>query len=939
MINKIGKMANENIIVKFQVEGADKFNKDIEKSADVLLDMAKANKIADQSSDELAKVIGQTSNELQKLVKEGKSSTDEFKKLSGTLKEQIDIYEKTKQEIDGMVKVTAKYATLLDNIASGHTNVSKAVKQVKEDIQRLTLVGKENTFEFEAATTTLKKLEKITSKDSSVSMRSGIRATREELAKMLLSGEANTAQLYKMAKAGGELTDAMGDANQAIAAMASDTFPLDSLLQGVQSITAGFQVAEGTMALFGVENEDLQKSLVRLNALMAITSGLQQLQNNIQRTSTLTLGFNIVMQKAYTLAVGESTGAMKLFRLALISTGIGAFVVLLGVAVTAFMKWSESSRQASKNLKLLADVSKEANKNIEDERAELTKLVAIAKNENLSKEQRKNAIKQINENYPEMLGNITLENIGTEKANELFKKQIQIIVDREKIKLLSSKITQAQIDLEIAKNGELLSTWTKLRIAINRFFGATKDADRIKNEAITEKTTEIENTITSLTTELNKTLANLGNNVNEKTVTNVKTATSKVATETKAVVEVAKSELEIYKNELSALEKELEELQFKRVRMPISKKEEDRIKDLTADIQIMKDVLNSLTVQPSQPIGFIQQLENSLTKTKEELEKLFNETISSGGAIDFDDTNVVELQDKIKSLTNDLEFAKETFNQLMNGDTTTDDSSEGGGSGDVIDKKAERLKELTANMNSFAEKYQVIQSGISQATGLASELFARHTQKETQALDDKLKRGVISQKQYDKEIAKLKNEQARKEKRARTAEAFAMIPMAILSTFTNTTGGLIIKSIAAGIAGAFALATAIMVATAPLPKYRHGGQVFKGNGFVKGRSHSEGGVNAELEGNEFVMKREAVAMYGVNNFNKLNNGLLRPDIFSPNVSNYTNQLERIDYTKEFKKMNEILEFIYQSTEDGNNIAMQVGKKLIAKENRDARRYN
>ena len=938
MINKIGKMANENIIVKFQVEGADKFNKDIEKSADVILDVAKANKIADQSSDELAKSIGQTANQLQILGKEGKTSTDEFNKLNTSLKGQISSYEK---------------------VSTGAT-----------------------------------------------SMRSGIRATREELSKMLVSGEANTAQLYKMAKAGGELSDAMGDASQAISVMASDTFPLDSMLQGVQSITAGFQVAEGAMALFGVENEDLQKTLVKLNALMAITSGLQQLQNSLQKTSALSLGFNVVMQKAYTLAVGESTGAMKLFRLALISTGIGAFVVLLGVAVSAFMKWSESSSQASKNLKLLADVSKEANKNIEDERAELTKLVAIAKNENLSKEQRKNAIKQINENYPEMLGNITLENIGTEKTNELLGKQIQILVAREKVKLLSSKIAQAQIDLELAKNGELLSSYTKSRIAINRFFGATKDADRIKNEAITEKATEIENTITSLTTELNKTLANLGNNVNEKTATNVETATSKVAKETKKKVEIAKSELEIYREELSKFKNELEELQFKRVRMPISKKEEDRIKDLTAQIQKMKDVLdsitveqskpvvevakseleiykdelsklekeleelqfkairmpisenekkriedltaqiqkmkdvlNSLTVQPSQPIGFIQQLENSLTKTKEELEKLFNETISSGGAIDFDDTNVVELQDKIKSLTSDLEFAKETFNQLMNGDTTTDDSSEGGGSGDDVDKKAKRLKELTANMNSFAEKYQVIQSGISQATGLASELFVRHTQKETQALDDKLKRGVISQKQYDKEIAKLKNEQARKEKRAKTAEAFAMIPMAILSTFTNTTGGLIIKSIAAGIAGAFALATALMVATAPLPKYRHGGQVFKGNGFVKGRSHSEGGVNAELEGNEFVMKREAVAMYGVNNFNKLNNGLLRPDIFSPNVSNYTNQLERIDYTKEFKKMNEILEFIYQSTEDGNNIAMQVGKKLIAKENKDARRYN
>ena len=49
------------------------------------------------------------------------------------------------------------------------------------------------------------------------------------------------------------------------------------------------------------------------------------------------------------------------------------------------------------------------------------------------------------------------------------KKQIQILVDREKIKLLSSKIAQEQINLEIAKNGELLSNLDKIKIAINRF--------------------------------------------------------------------------------------------------------------------------------------------------------------------------------------------------------------------------------------------------------------------------------------------------------------------------------------------------------------------------------------------------------------------------------------------------------------------------------------
>ena len=69
--------------------------------------------------------------------------------------------------------------------------------------------------------------------------------------------------------------------------------------------------------------------------------------------------------------------------------------------------------------------------------------------------------------------------------------------------------------------------------------------------------------------------------------------------------------------------------------------------------------------------------------------------------------------------------------------------------------------------------------------------------------------------------------------------------------------GLIIKKYSIGIAGAsFALVTAIMVATATLPKYRHGRLHLKVMALSK--VVSEGGGNAELEGNEFVMKREAV---------------------------------------------------------------------------------
>ena len=103
----------------------------------------------------------------------------------------------------------------------------------------------------------------------------------------------------------------------------------------------------------------------------------------------------------------------------------------------------------------------------------------------------------------------------------------------------------------------------------------------------------------------------------KKTATNVKTATSKVATETK-------SELEIYREELSKFEKELEELQFKRVRIPISKKEEDRIKDLTAQIQKMKDVLDSMNVKQSKPVVEVvsKEANKNIEDERAELTKL-----------------------------------------------------------------------------------------------------------------------------------------------------------------------------------------------------------------------------------------------------------------------------------------------------------------------------
>ena len=76
-------------------------------------------------------------------------------------------------------------------------------------------------------------------------------------------------------------------------------------------------------------------------------------------------------------------------------------------------------RENQRLSKLNKEVHEEAVKNVQGEVSSLYELLAVAKNENLTKQERNNAIKEINKNYPEHLENINLENINTQFNNSI----------------------------------------------------------------------------------------------------------------------------------------------------------------------------------------------------------------------------------------------------------------------------------------------------------------------------------------------------------------------------------------------------------------------------------------------------------------------------------------------------------------------------------------
>jgi chromosome segregation ATPase len=186
-----------------------------------------------------------------------------------------------------------------------------------------------------------------------------LREMQKELIAMAEAGQQGTDAFKRLEQQAGELKDEIADVNQRIKNLASDTKTIDAFVGAVQGIAAGFQIAQGAAALFGDENEDLQKAMLKVQGAMALANGVQQVANLLQKESAVMMGINTAATKLYAVVVGTATGALRAFRIALAATGIGAIVVALGFAAEAMGLFGKKTQDA-------ADSEKDLKRSLED---------------------------------------------------------------------------------------------------------------------------------------------------------------------------------------------------------------------------------------------------------------------------------------------------------------------------------------------------------------------------------------------------------------------------------------------------------------------------------------------------------------------------------------------------------------------------------------------
>lgn len=189
------------------------------------------------------------------------------------------------------------------------------------------------------------------------SIKTELRELKEALAQAKANGTDTGEAFEALRKRAGQLSDAVADAGAEIKNAGSDTRNIDNVVGSISALAGGFAAVQGAAALFGDENEDLQKALLKVNGAMALATGIQQFYQATLKEGALTkladsvaTGAQTVATNIYTIAVGSSTGALKAFRIALLATGIGAIVALLVMAADAMGAFGDNTDSATKSM-------------------------------------------------------------------------------------------------------------------------------------------------------------------------------------------------------------------------------------------------------------------------------------------------------------------------------------------------------------------------------------------------------------------------------------------------------------------------------------------------------------------------------------------------------------------------------------------------------------
>lgn len=331
---------------------------------------------------------------LDKAGQSAESLGDKAEKVAKSITERIAAQKEQIRYVENCLKELKKQ---YDRLGPGkaqmemRAEIEACTKALAED--KLILASLEEEHQKTAASTKRLSME--------------LRELLDAMARMRLEGKQNTREYQEMASKAATLSDTIGDLRTQTNILAHDDAGLQGVMSGVNGLSGLLTVATGIMGTFASENEDLIKIQTRVQSVMAITMGLQQVFNTLNKDSAFRL---VTVRKAKDLLTAANTrlavslGISNAAATALMATlTLGLSLVVTGLVV-AWNKYSDAQEKAAEKTRELVEIESSGRARMVKTRFEIDSTARTLKEFTGTKEQERVKVEELNRKYGESFG-------------------------------------------------------------------------------------------------------------------------------------------------------------------------------------------------------------------------------------------------------------------------------------------------------------------------------------------------------------------------------------------------------------------------------------------------------------------------------------------------------------------------------------------------------
>ena len=433
--------------------------------------------------------VAQLEQEYRKITISEEQAAAANKSLTDKITEQKAVVKQVEADVRALQKAYEKAAPgNAQSTALAELNAAKkALEEDKAILAELTAEQEKN-------------------KESNKRLSRQLRELQNDMARMRLNGEQNTEEYRQMAEKAAQLSDTLGDLRAQTSILANDDANLQGFISGVNGLSGAFTTATGVMSLFASENENLMKVQARVQSVMAITMGLQQLFNALNKDSafrlvTVTKVKNLLTAANYRLAT--SLGISNAAATALMATlTLGLSVVITGLIV-AWNKYSDAQEEAARKAQERVEIESQGRAEMIKTRFEIDTTRESLKNFTGSKEEEKKKCEEMNRKYGEAFGYYDTVaqwyDVLTQKAEQY----IQMLFLQAKAQALVNKAVEADEKINKHKatkpgNAESDMGWFArmghywMQSESNGMYDGHAAVERYNKEAYNKRTKELE---------------------------------------------------------------------------------------------------------------------------------------------------------------------------------------------------------------------------------------------------------------------------------------------------------------------------------------------------------------------------------------------------------------------------------------------------------------